>query len=74
MTETFNKVILTGNKEEIVPLLADELVRLENLIEESKAEKAAVAAAEAAKEAAKAKLATFGLTADDLKALGLGNN
>jgi hypothetical protein len=31
-------------------------------------------ATEAAKEAAEAKLAALGLTADDLKALGLGNN
>jgi hypothetical protein len=30
--------------------------------------------AEAAKEAAEAKLAALGLTTDDLKALGLGNN
>jgi hypothetical protein len=34
-------------------------------------ENAALAAAEAAKEAAQAKLAALGLTADDLKALGL---
>jgi hypothetical protein len=71
MTETFNKVILTGDQVEIVPLSGEELVRLENLIEDSKAEKAAVAAAEAAKEAAQAKLAALGLTTDDLKALGL---
>jgi hypothetical protein len=32
------------------------------------------AKAEAAKEAAEAKLAALGLTTDDLKALGLGNN
>jgi uncharacterized protein (DUF4415 family) len=31
-------------------------------------------AEQAAKEAAEAKLAALGLTADDLKALGLGNN
>jgi hypothetical protein len=34
----------------------------------------AIAQAAAAKEAAQAKLAALGLTADDLKALGLGNN
>jgi hypothetical protein len=34
----------------------------------------AEAQAAAAKEAAQAKLAALGLTADDLKALGLGNN
>jgi hypothetical protein len=38
------------------------------------AEAAALAEAEAAKVAAQAKLAALGLTADDLKALGLGNN
>jgi hypothetical protein len=71
MTNTYNKMVLTGYKEEILPLSAEELVRLENLIEESKAEKAAVLAAEAAKEVAIAKLAALGLTTDDLKALGL---
>jgi hypothetical protein len=70
MTETFNKVILTGDQVEIVPLSGDELLRLQNQIEESKAEKAAIAAAEAAKETAKAKLAALGLDLDDLKALG----
>ena len=74
MTETFNKVILTGDNVEIVPLSAEELVRLENLIEESKAQKAAEAVKEAAKESAQAKLAALGLTTDDLKALGLGGN
>ena len=71
MANTYNRVILTGDKEEIVPLSADELVQLEDLIEESKALKAAEAAKEAAKEAAQAKLAALGLTAEDLKALGL---
>lgn len=71
MANTYNRVILTGDKEEIVPLSADELVQLEDLIEESKALKAAEAAKEAAKEAAQAKLAALGLTAQDLKALGL---
>jgi regulator of protease activity HflC (stomatin/prohibitin superfamily) len=42
---------------------------------EAKAIKEAeLAQAEAAKAAAEAKLAALGLTADDLKALGLGNN
>jgi hypothetical protein len=70
MTETFNKVILTGDQVEIVPLSADELARLQSQIEESKAEKAAIAAAIAAKETAMAKLAALGLDLDDLKALG----
>jgi hypothetical protein len=47
-------------------------------IEAGEAEAAAKAEAEAlettAKAAAEAKLAALGLTADDLKALGLGNN
>lgn len=38
------------------------------------AEAQALADAESAKEAATAKLAALGLTADDLKALGLGGN
>lgn len=71
MTNTYNKIVLIGDTEEIVPLSAEELANLENLIEESKAQKAAEAAKEAAKETATAKLAALGLTADDLKALGL---
>ena len=70
MTNTYTKVILSGEQVEVVPLSADELIRLENLIEESKAEKAAIAAAIAAKETAMAKLAALGLDLDDLKALG----
>ena len=38
------------------------------------AEEEALAAKEAAKAAAEAKLTALGLTADDLKALGLGSN
>jgi hypothetical protein len=71
MTETYNKVILTGDNVEIVPLTADELLRLEEDRRESAAAKAAVSAAEAAKRAAQVKLEALGLTADDLKALGL---
>ena len=70
MTETYNRVILTGDNVEIVPLSAEELVRLESLIEETKLEKAAEAKAAADKLAAKAKLEALGLTANDLKALG----
>ena len=71
MTETFNKVILTGDKVEIVPLTADELLRLENDRRESEAAKAAEAKVAADKLSAKAKLEALGLTIDDLAALGL---
>jgi hypothetical protein len=71
MTDTYNKMVLTGDQVEIVPLSEEELVRLENLIEQSKADKAAEAKALDDKAAAKAKLEALGLTAEDLKALGL---
>jgi hypothetical protein len=70
MTETLSKVVITSESVEIVPLSADELVHLQNVIEESKADKAAIATAVAAKETAMAKLAALGLDLDDLKALG----
>jgi hypothetical protein len=71
MTETFNKVILTGDQVEIVPLTSDELLRLENHRQESEAAKAAEAKVAADKLSAKAKLEALGLTIDDLAALGL---
>ena len=74
MTETLNKVILTGENEEIVPLTAEEIALIEQSKLETAKEKAAlaeaVAAAQAAKEVAIAKLAALGLDLDDLKALG----
>jgi len=74
MTETLNKVILTGENEEIVPLTAEEIAIIEQSKLETAKEKAAlaeaVAAAQAAKEVAIAKLAALGLDLDDLKALG----
>ena len=51
---------------------AEELAKLERVQEEVKARAEAQAQAEAKKSAAEAKLAALGLTADDLKALGLG--
>ena len=53
---------------EVIPLTADEIAEREAF---AKAEAEKDTQAEAAKEAAQAKLATLGLTADDLKALGL---
>jgi len=52
----------------------DELEQWQADILASQAKMEAAALAEAAKEAAEAKLAALGLTADDLKALGLGGN
>jgi hypothetical protein len=71
MTNTYNKMILTGDQVEIVPLSQDELANLQNLIEENNASKAVEAKAQADKAAAKAKLEALGLTLDDLAALGL---
>jgi hypothetical protein len=72
---TLNRVILTGENEEIVPLTAEEIALIEHSKLETAKEKAAlseaVAAAQAAKEVAIAKLEALGLTNDDLKALGL---
>lgn len=71
MTETLNKVVITGQSVEIVPMSEDELTYLDNLVKESKAAKTAAAKAAADKLAAQAKLEALGLTAEDLKALGL---
>jgi len=72
---TLNRVILDGENVEVVPLSDEEIALIEESKQATAAENAALAAAEAAKEAAKsaaqAKLAALGLTADDLKALGL---
>ena len=46
----------------------------DNALIEAQAKANALSAAEAAKATAQAKLAALGLTTDDLKALGLGNN
>lgn len=71
MADTLKKVILTGDKEEIVALTDEEIAFLEESKLETAKHKAALAQAEAAKEKAIAKLAALGLTTDDLKALGL---
>jgi hypothetical protein len=72
---TLNRVIVTGDNVEIVPLTKEEIAIIEESKKATAAENAALATADAAKEAAKeaaqAKLAALGLTADDLKALGL---
>ena len=53
---------------------AEELAIYEINLANSAKEKAAEEKAKADKQAAEAKLAALGLTADDLKALGLGGN
>jgi FMN-dependent NADH-azoreductase len=53
---------------------AQELAQYDKEQAEAQASATKQAEAKAAKEAAEAKLAALGLTADDLKALGLGNN
>jgi hypothetical protein len=61
-----NETIRPMNDEEFAQFLID--------YEAAKAKEAAEKTAAETKQAAKAKLAALGLTADDLKALGLGNN
>jgi len=61
-----NETIRPMNDEEYAQFLID--------YETAKAKEAAELAAAEAKTAAQAKLAALGLTTDDLKALGLGNN
>lgn len=51
-----------------------EFLAWQKLNEKIELEKAAEANKEAAKQTAQAKLAALGLTADELKALGLGSN
>ena len=64
------KVILTGDKEEIVPLSAEELALRDESIKQSKADTtAAVAAALQAATDKAALLAKLGITADELKTL-----
>jgi hypothetical protein len=52
----------------------EEYAEWEARVAKNQAENAELAVKEAAKEAAQAKLTALGLTTDDLKALGLGNN
>jgi hypothetical protein len=65
-------------EETLIDLTADEVATFEASVKALEDEKVAILAKvksdEEAKAAAEAKLAALGLTADDLKALGLGNN
>jgi hypothetical protein len=67
LTKGVNDEILTLDAQEYEATIAQ---WADNQIAKEEAEKSA----EAAKESAQAKLAALGLTTDDLKALGLGNN
>ena len=72
MTKPQVKIVNTETGEEIVrDANAEELAQMEKDAASWAAELAAKAEAEAKKAAAEAKLAALGLTADDLKALGL---
>ena len=72
MTTPQVKIVNSETGEEIIRDMEAEELAQYNADKATKAvEVAALAEAEAAKEAAQAKLAALGLTADDLKALGL---
>jgi hypothetical protein len=72
MTKPQVKIVNTETGEEIVrDANAEELAQMEKDAASWAAELVAKAEAEAKKAAAEAKLAALGLTADDLKALGL---
>lgn len=69
------KIVNVQTGEEIVREMNDEeFANYEIDVARGKAKEEAIAQAEADKVAAQAKLAALGLTADDLKALGLGSN
>ena len=70
---TYKTMIHNADTNEIVErdATADEIANIENLQTKRKTIQDNEAALEATKEAAQAKLAALGLTADDLKALGL---
>ncbi len=65
-------------EETLIDLTPDEIAEFEASVQALEDEKAAILAKiktdEETKAAAQAKLAALGLTVDDLKALGLGNN
>jgi hypothetical protein len=72
MTKPQVKIVNTQTGEEIVrDANAEELAQMEKDAASYAAELVAKAEAEAKKAAAEAKLAALGLTADDLRALGL---
>jgi hypothetical protein len=69
------KIVNVQTGEEIVREMNDEeFANYEIDVANGRAKEEAIAQAEADKVAAQAKLAALGLTADDLKALGLGSN
>jgi hypothetical protein len=69
------KIVNATTGEEIErEMNADELKQLNKDIAEAETQAEAEAQKAADKAAAEAKLAALGLTSDDLKALGLGNN
>lgn len=75
MTKPIVKIVNATTGEEIErEMNADELAQWEADKAASEAKAQLLAEAEAKKAAAEAKLAALGLTADDLKALGLGGN
>lgn len=75
MTEIFNRVEITPEGSEIVPLTSEEIALLEQSRKESAELKAKQEAEQKIKEmkrqSALAKLEALGLNEDDLKALGL---
>ncbi len=75
MTTPTIKIVNAETGEEIIrEMNAEELAQWEIDKAKSAEREAKETQAQAAKAAAEAKLAALGLTADDLKALGLGNN
>ena len=70
--ELFEKIVNIQTGEETMrPYTTDEIAVVEAEIAKTQARLAEQATAEAERESALAKLAALGLTADDLKALGL---
>ena len=75
MTKPQVKIVDVTTGEEIVrDATADEIAQMQLDAANAEARKEAERAEIAKKAAAEAKLAALGLTADDLKALGLGGN
>jgi hypothetical protein len=75
MTNPIIKLVNATTGEEIErEMNAEELAEWNAVIAEKEALAAETATKAADKAAAQAKLAALGLTSDDLKALGLGNN
>ena len=69
---THHKIVnIQTGEETIIPFTDEEMAQYEIVLKEQEQIKAQKIAADEAKLAAESKLAAFGLTADDLKALGL---